>query len=179
MTTAAKDKTLSNVAGQVRGPVQLTFGRSVEPIVPREVTITRVAITTEDKGSTASTEMGRKAIVPYGLYCQEGYVSANLARAITGFSNDDLEVFWDALLHMFDDDRSAARGKMALRALVVFKHNCPLGNAPAHILFDRVKISRRDGVTVPRKFSDYKVMIDEDKLPIGITIEHKYRDDAS
>ena len=179
MTTAAKDKTLSNVAGQVRGPVQLAFGRSVEPIVPREITITRVAITTAEKGATASTEMGRKTIVPYGLYIQEGYISANLARAITGFSDADLEVLWDAMLHMFDDDRSAARGKMALRALIVFKHDSPLGNAPAHKLFDRVKVSRREGVTVPRKFSDYAVSIDEENMPAGVTIEHKYRDDVS
>jgi CRISPR-associated protein Csd2 len=178
MTTAAKDKTLSNVAGQVRGPVQLAFGRSVEPIVPREVTITRVAITTEEKGATASTEMGRKAFVPYGLYIQEGYISANLARTVTGFSDADLEVFWETLLHMFDDDRSAARGKMALRELVVFKHDSPLGNAPAHKLFDRIKISHKDDVTVPRRYSDYVVKVDTDNLPIGVTVDRKYRDDA-
>ena len=179
MTTAAKDKTLSNVAGQVRGPVQLAFGRSVEPIVPREVTITRVAITTEEKGATASTEMGRKAIVPYGLYRQEGFISANLARTVTGFSDADLEVFWDALLHMFEDDRSAARGKMVLRELIVFKHDCYLGNAPAHKLFERVKISRGDDVAVSREYSDYVVTFDTDNVPTGVTVERKYRDDVS
>ena len=178
ITTAAKDKTLVNVAGQVRGPVQIAFGHSVEPIMPREITITRVAITTEEKGATASTEMGRKAIVPYGLYIQEGYISANLARAVTGFSDGDLEIFWDALIHMFDDDRSAARGKMALRELVVFKHDCHLGNAPAHKLFERVKVSRKNGVAVPRKYSDYDFKVDEDNLPAGVTVERKYRDDA-
>ena len=178
MTTAAKDKSLSNVAGQVRGPIQITFGRSVEPIVPREITITRVAITTEEKGATASTEMGRKAIVPYGLYRQEGYISANLARAVTGFLDADLNVFWDALIHMFDDDRSAARGKMALRSLIVFKHDSHLGNAPAHKLFDRVKVSRGDGVSVPRKYADYVVTVDTDNLPAGVTAELKYQDDV-
>lgn len=179
MTTAATDPTLSNVAGQVRGPVQIAFGRSVEPIVPREVTITRVAITTKEKGATASTEMGRKAIVPYGLYIQEGYISANLARTVTRFSDADLEIFWDALIHMFDDDRSAARGKMALRELIVFKHDCHLGNAPAHKLFERVKVSRKDGITVPRKYSDYDVKVDTGNLPAGVTVDFKYRDNAS
>jgi len=178
MTTAAKDKSLSNVAGQVRGPIQISFGRSIEPVVPREITITRVAITTEEKGATASTEMGRKAIVPYGLYRQEGYISANLARAVTGFSDADLNVFWDALIHMFDDDRSAARGKMALRALIVFKHESTFGNAPAHKLFDRVKVSRRDGVSVPRKYEDYVVTVGTDNLPAGVTAELKYQDDV-
>lgn len=178
MTTAAKDKTLSNVAGQVRGPVQLAFGRSVEPVVPREITITRVSITTEEKGATASTEMGRKAVIPYGLYIQEGYISANLARTVTGFSNDDLEIFWEALLRMFDDDRSAARGKMALRALVVFRHENPLGNAPAHKLFDRVKVTRRDGVAVPRQYADYAVTVNTENLPAGVTVELKYWDEA-
>lgn len=176
MTTAAKDKTLSNVAGQVRGPIQIAFGRSVEPIAPREITITRVAITTEEKGATASTEMGRKSIVPYGLYLQEGYISANLARTITGFSNADLEVFWDALLHMFDDDRSAARGKMALRALIVFRHDSPLGNAHAHKLFSRVNVTRRNGVAIPRKYEDYIVAIDTDDVPAGVSVEVKYQD---
>jgi len=178
MVTAATDKTLSNVAGQVRGPVQLAFGRSIEPIVPREVTITRIAITTEEKGATASTEMGRKAIVPYGLYRQDGYISANLARTITGFSEADLEVFWESVIHMFDDDRSAARGKMALRALIAFKHDTPLGNAPAHKLFDRVKVSRRDGIPVPRKFSDYAIILDTDNLPTGVAVIRKYLDDV-
>ena len=178
MTTAAKDTTLSNVAGQVRGPVQIAFGYSVEPIMPREITITRMAVTNEKDAERKDNEMGRKAIVPYGLYRQEGYISANLARTVTGFSNSDLEKFWEAIIHMFDDDRSAARGKMALRALIVFKHDSPLGNAPAHKLFDRVNVSRKDSVTVPRAYSDYIVKVDETNLPNGVTVEFKYRDDA-
>jgi len=173
MTTATKDSSLANVAGQVRGPVQLAFGRSVEPIVPREVTITRVSITTEEKGATASTEMGRKSIVPYGLYRQEGYISANLARTVTGFSDEDLEKFWQALIHMFDDDRSAARGKMALRELIVFKHESPLGNAPAHKLFDLVSVERNAGVKVLRCYKDYIVTIDENAIPSGVSLERK------
>jgi CRISPR-associated protein Csd2 len=173
MTTATKDSSLANVAGQVRGPIQLAFGRSVEPIVPREVTITRVAITTEEKGATASTEMGRKSIVPYGLYRQEGYISANLARTVTGFSNEDLEKFWQALIHMFDDDRSAARGKMALRELIVFKHDSPLGNAPAHKLFDLISVERSAGVEVPRCYKDYVVTIDESAIPLSVSLERK------
>jgi len=176
MTTAATDKTLSNVAGQVRGPIQIAFGKSVEPIMPREVTITRVAITTADKGATASTEMGRKAVVPYGLYRQEGYISANLARSVTGLSDDDLDVFWEAVIHMFDDDRSAARGKMVLRELIVFKHDSPLGNAPAHKLFERVSIKRKDNVAIARAYTDYTVEIETNNLPAGVTILPLYRD---
>jgi len=168
MTTAAKDKELSNVAGQVRGPVQLAFGVSIDPIIPREVTITRVAITTEEKGATASTEMGRKHMVPYGLYRQEGYISANLARKITGFSEDDLQLLWTAIINMFEHDRSAARGKMTLRELIVFKHESELGNAPASKLFDLVKVMRNEGVSIPRKYGDYTVIIDEENLPQNV-----------
>jgi len=171
-----EEKKLLNVAGQVRGPVQLAFGCSVEPIIPREITITRMAITNVKDAERKDNEMGRKAIVPYGLYRQEGYVSANLARTVTGFSDDDLAVFWEALIHMFEDDRSAARGKMALRELVVFKHDSPLGNAPAHKLFDLVRVVRKDGIAVPRKYSDYEVTVDEDSLPAGVTIDRKYQD---
>jgi len=178
MTSAAKEKELSNAAGQVRGPVQIAFGRSVEPIVPREITITRMAVTNEKDAERKSNEMGRKAIIPYGLYLQEGYISANLARAVTGFSDADLEIFWDALLHMFDDDRSAARGKMALRALVVFKHESPLGNAPAHKLFERVKVARKDNVAVPRRFADYEVTIDTENMPAGVEALFMYQDNA-
>jgi len=176
MTTAAKDKTLSNVAGQVRGPVQIAFGRSITPIVPQEITITRVAITTEEKGASASTEMGRKHIIPYALYRQEGFISANLARTITGFSDDDLQLLWQAITYMFENDRSAARGKMALRELIVFKHGNELGSAPAHKLFERVSVKLRDGLKVPRAYSDYEIAINETNLPEGITIERKYTD---
>lgn len=154
--------------GQVRGPVQLGFAKSVDPILPQEITITRVAITTESDAEKKGTEMGRKYIIPYGLYRVEGYVSANLARKVTGFSEEDLELLWEAILNMFENDRSAARGKMAVRKLIIFKHDSELGCAPAHKLFDSVKVERREGVEVPRGFSDYEVAIPQD-LPEGVT----------
>ena len=153
----------------VRGPVQLGFARSVDPILPQEVTITRVAITTEADAEKKGTEMGRKYIVPYGLYRVEGYVSANLARKTTGFSQEDLDLLWTAILNMFENDHSAARGKMAVRELIVFKHDCELGCAPAHKLFELVKAARKDGVTTPRCYDDYAVTVDEEKLPEGVT----------
>jgi CRISPR-associated protein Csd2 len=171
MTTAAKDKELSNVAGQVRGPVQLAFGKSVDPIVPTEITITRVAITTEEKAATASTEMGRKHIVPYGLYRQEGFISANLAQKITGFSEPDLELLWEAILGMFEFDRSAARGKMTLRELIIFKHESILGNAPSHRLFELVDVRRKGDVAVPRAYHDYVVTVSD--APEGVEIIRK------
>ena len=155
--------------GQVRGPVQLGFARSIDPILPQEVTITRVAITTEADAEKKNTEMGRKYIVPYGLYRAEGYVSANLARKTTGFSEEDLELLWTAILNMFENDHSAARGKMAVRELIVFKHNCELGCTPAHKLFDLVKVEHKDGVTAPRSYGDYTVSVDETRLPSGVT----------
>ena len=155
--------------GQVRGPVQLGFARSIDPILPQEVTITRVAITTEADAEKKNTEMGRKYIVPYGLYRAEGYVSANLARKTTGFSEEDLELLWTAILNMFENDHSAARGKMAVRELIVSKHNCELGCAPAHKLFDLVKVEHKDGVTAPRSYGDYTVSVDETHLPSGVT----------
>jgi CRISPR-associated protein Csd2 len=173
MTTAAKDPKLSNVAGQVRGPVQLAFGKSIDPIVPQEITITRVAITTDEKAASASTEMGRKHVVPYALYRQEGFVSANLAEKITGFSEDDLELLWEAILNMFEFDHSAARGKMSLRKLIVFKHRDSLGNAPSYKLFDLVNVQRNEAVAVPRAFSDYEVSIDIDNAPEGVEVVTK------
>ena len=143
--------------GQVRGPVQLGFARSVDPVLPQEVTITRVAITTEADAEKKGTEMGRKYIVPYGLYRVEGYVSANL------------ELLWSAILNMFENDHSAARGKMAVRELIIFKHNCELGCAPAHRLFELVKAERKDGVTAPRSYEDYTVTVDDARLPEGVT----------
>ena len=154
--------------GQVRGPVQLSFARSIDPIVPREVTITRVAITTEADAEKKGTEMGRKHIVPYALYRAEGYVSANLARKITGFSEDDLQLLWQAILNMFENDHSAARGKMAVRELIVFKHDSELGNAPAYKLFEKVQVEKR--VEVPRKYGDYVVSVSDD-LPEGVHCE--------
>ena len=155
--------------GQVRGPVQLGFARSIDPILPQEIAITRVAITTEADAENKGTEMGRKYIVPYGLYRAEGYVSANLARKTTGFSEDDLELLWQAILNMFELDRSAARGKMAVRELIVFKHDSELGNAPAYKLFELVKANRKEGVTAPRAYSDYTVSVDEAHLPDGVS----------
>ncbi len=165
MTTFVK---ASLNCGQVRGPVQLGFAKSVDPIMPQEITITRVAITTEDDAAKKGTEMGRKYIVPYGLYRVEGFVSANLARKVTGFSEDDLELLWQAILNMFEHDRSAARGKMAVRKLIIFKHDSELGCAPAHKLFDGVKVSKKDGVDLPRAFSDYEVKLPDD-LPEGVS----------
>lgn len=155
--------------GQVRGPVQLGFARSIDPIIPQEVTITRVAITTETDAEKKGTEMGRKYIVPYALYRCEGYVSANLARKTTGFSQEDLELLWQAILNMFEYDRSAARGKMAVRELIVFKHDSELGNAPAHKLFNLVKVQKNEGVDTPHGYSDYTVAVDESRLPDGIS----------
>lgn len=154
--------------GQVRGPVQLNFARSIDPIVPQEVTITRVAITTEADAEKKGTEMGRKHIVPYALYRAEGYVSANLARKTTGFSEDDLQLLWQAILNMFENDHSAARGKMAVRELIVFKHDSELGNAPAYKLFEKVQVEKR--VEVPRQYGDYNVSVSDD-LPEGVHCE--------
>ncbi|MDR0897811.1 MAG: type I-C CRISPR-associated protein Cas7/Csd2 [Oscillospiraceae bacterium] len=171
MAGAVGNKELMNTAGQVRGPVQLAFGRSIDPIVPQEIAITRVAIETEKKAENASTEMGRKHIVPYGLYRQEGFISANLAQRITGFSDADLSLLWEAINGMFEFDRSAARGLMVLRGLYVFKHESAFGNAPAHKLFDLISVARKQGVVVPRAFTDYTVFIDASSLPEGVTLE--------
>ena len=155
--------------GQIRRPVQLGFARSIDPILPQEITITRGAITTESDAERKGTEMGRKYVVPYGLYRVEGYVSANLARKVTGFSEDDLELLWQAILNMFENDRSAARGKMAVRKLIIFKHESELGCAPAYKLFDAVKVVRKQGVEVPRSFLDYDIIMPAD-LPEGILL---------
>lgn len=157
--------------GQVRGPVQIGFARSIDPIVSHEVTITRVAITTEKDSETKKTEMGRKHVVPYGLYRAEGYVSANLARRVTGFSESDLALLWEAILNMFELDRSAARGNMACRSLIVFKHESELGNAAAYKLFDAVKVAKKDGITTPRSYSDYCVAINESAIPQGVSFK--------
>jgi len=150
-------------AGQVRGPVQMTFGRSVDPIVSLEHSITRMAVATEaeaEKQGGDNRTMGRKNTVPYGVYVAHGFISAHLA-AQTGFSEDDLKLLWEALANMFEHDRSAARGLMATRKLVVFKHNSALGNAPAHKLFERVAIKRKDESKPARSFADYDVRIDK------------------
>ena len=159
--------------GQVRGPVQLNFGRSIEAIVPLEVSITRMAVATEKEAEQQSGDnrtMGKKHIVPYALYRSEGYVSAHLAKQ-TGFSENDLKLLWEALNNMFDHDHSAARGKMNARRLIVFKHDSMLGNAPAHKLFDRVKVKRITDSSKPaRSFDDYEIRVDENKLPSGISL---------
>lgn len=155
--------------GQVRGPVQLGFARSVDPILPQEVTITRVAITTEADAEKKGTEMGRKYIVPYGLYRVEGYVSANLARKTTGFSQEDLDLLWTAILNMFEHDHSATRGKMAVRELIVFKHETELGCAPSHKLFELVKAVRCTDTPTPRSYGDYRITVDDAGLPAGVT----------
>lgn len=159
--------------GQVRGPVQIGFARSIDPIVSQEVTITRVAITTEKDAENKSTEMGRKSIVPYGLYRVEGYVSANLARKVTGFSEDDLELLWEAIINMFEIDHSAARGKMAVRELIVFKHSKELGDCPAYKLFDAIEVKKLDDVLYPRQYRDYSVTIHEDQIPETVEIIRK------
>ena len=156
--------------GQVRGPVQLGFSRSIDPIVSQEVTITRVAITTE---KDAENKMGRKNIVPYALYRTEGYISANLARKVTGFSEEDLELLWEAIINMFEIDHSAARGKMAVRELIVFKHSKELGDCPAYKLFDAVEVRKHDDVDYPRKYGDYTISIHEEQIPETVEVIRK------
>ena len=168
MTTFVK---ASLNCGQVRGPVQLGFARSIDPIISQEVTITRVAITTEKDAENKSTEMGRKSIVPYGLYRVDGYVSANLARKVTGFSEEDLDLLWDAIINMFENDHSAARGKMAVRELIVFKHSKELGDCPAYKLFDAVEVKKNETVEYPRKYQDYKVTIHEEEIPDSVEVK--------
>ena len=160
--------------GQVRGPIQLTFARSIDPIVPLEITITRSSVTNEKDAEKNDRTMGKKHIVPYGLYRAHGFISARLAndaRKGTGFSEDDLALFWRALAEMFDHDRSAARGEMTARRLVVFEHESDLGNAPATKLFERVRVGRAEGSEgPPRAFSDYAVTVDEAAMPAGIKV---------
>lgn len=152
--------------GQVRGPVQLTFARSIDQVIPLEHTITRMAVTTEEEAKKQEGDnrtMGRKYTLPYALYRCHGFVSAHLAQQ-TGFSNEDLTLFWDALANMFDHDRSAARGQMATRGLYIFEHENSLGKAPAHTLFERISVQRKENVAVPRHFEDYRVVIDNTGL---------------
>lgn len=159
-------------AGQVRGPIQMTFARSVDQITSLEHSITRVAVATDAEAKKMGGDnhtMGRKSTVPYGLYVCHGFVSANLAKQ-TGFSEEDLKIFWDALINMFDVDRSASRGLMSAQKLIVFKHDSELGNAPAHKLFDLVKVEKKTG-EVARSFKDYSVTIDTANLPQGVVVE--------
>ena len=177
-TFGAVMSTTTNNCGQVRGPVQLTFAKSVDPIVPAEVSITRMAVETEKEAEAQSGDnrtMGRKHIVPYGLYRAEGFISAHLAQGDkgTGFSDEDLELFWQALAGMFDHDHSAARGKMSARGLYVFKHKDALGNAPAHKLFAAVTVTPKGGEGPARSFDDYAVAVDESAIPDSVTLEVK------
>ena len=160
--------------GQVRGPMQMAFATSIDPVVPMEISITRMAVTTQKEAEEQSGDnrtMGRKHIIPYGLYRAHGFISAKLAER-TGFSEADLELLWRSLINMFEHDRSAARGEMAARKLIVFKHEHPMGNAPAHVLFDSVKVERLEGQadTPARSFSDYKVSLDAERLPQGVSV---------
>ena len=159
-----------NPCGIVRGPVQINFARSISPVNIQDITITRQARTTDDRMETGSTEMGKKSIVPYALYRAEGYVSAALANKVTGLSEDDLELLWTAIINMFEEDHSAARGKMCMRKLIVFKHDNILGNCPSHILFDKVKVE--EIACPPRKFGDYQITVDAE-MPNGVELIEK------
>lgn len=154
-------------AGQVRGAVQLTFSRSIDPILPLDLSITRMAVTDSKEADTPNQTMGRKNLIPYGLYRCHGFISAHLARE-TGFGDEDLALFWQALSGMFDHDRSASRGTMAAQKLIVFKHTTALGNAPAHKLFERVTVMRKRDIEVARSFTDYEVTVNRENLPAGI-----------
>ncbi|GKT26022.1 type I-C CRISPR-associated protein Cas7/Csd2 [Acidovorax sp. SUPP3334] len=161
-------------AGQVRGPVQMAFATSIDPVVPLEISITRMAVTTEKEAEAQSGDnrtMGRKHIIPYGLYRAHGFISAKLAER-TGFSDADLELFWRALINMFEHDRSAARGEMAARKLIVFEHESAMGNAPAHVLFDAVQVTpaHPEAESAPRRFTDYRVEIERAAIPSGVTV---------
>jgi CRISPR-associated protein Csd2 len=161
-------------AGQVRGPVQIAFASSIDPVVPLEISITRVAVTNERDLEKERT-MGRKHILPYGLYRVHGFISAKLAER-TGFSEEDLALLWRALTNLFEHDRSAARGEMAARKLIVFKHDHPMGNAPAHVLFEKVTVERTDGKvdTPARNFADYRISIDRQSMPAGVTLTEMF-----
>lgn len=156
-------------AGQVRGPVQISFSRSIDPILPLDLSITRMAVTDAKEADAPNQTMGRKNLIPYGLYCCHGFISAHLANE-TGFNDEDLALFWQSLLGMFDHDRSASRGTMAPQKLVVFKHETALGNAPAHKLFQRVLPVRKAAVKVARSFDDYDLSVNSASLPPGIEL---------
>lgn len=165
--------TLQINCGQVRGPVQLNFARSIDPIVQQEITITRMAVANERDSEKKTTEMGRKHIVPYALYRTEGYISAALAKKTTGFNEEDLELLWEAIINMFEHDHSAARGKMAVRKLIVFKHESELGNAPAHKLFETINVKKKDETKLPREYADYTVTVCRDDVPEGVEVLEK------
>ena len=170
-TFGAVMSTGDDPCGIVRGPVQINFARSLSPINIQDVTITRQARTTEERKETGETEMGRKSMIPYALYRAEGYVSAALANKVTGLSEEDVELLWEAIINMFENDHSAARGKMCMRKLYVFRHSNILGNSPSHILFDKIQVSLKQELP-PRMFGDYTITVDE-QMPEGITLIEK------
>ena len=171
-TFGAVMSTGNNPCGIVRGPVQLNFARSIDPVLAEDITITRQAKTTIDRQEKGMTEIGKKSLVYYGLYRAEGYISASLAQRVTGFGEEDLELLWTAIINMFENDHSAARGKMCMRKLYVFRHDSVLGNAPSHVLFDKITITKKADVVTPRKFSDYTIAVDR-QLPDGVTLLEK------
>lgn len=158
--------------GIVRGPVQINFARSLSPINIQDVTITRQARTTEDRTETGDTEMGRKSIIPYALYRAEGYVSAALANKVTDLTEEDLELLWDAIMNMFENDHSAARGKMCMRKLYIFKHSNLLGNCPSCLLFDKIQVDLKERDMPPRSYQDYEVTVDR-QIPDGVELIEK------
>lgn len=157
--------------GIIRGPVQINFARSISPVSPQDITITRQARTTEDRKGTGETEMGKKSIIPYGLYRAEGYISAALANKSTDLSEEDVELLWTAIINMFEHDHSAARGKMCMRRLYVFKHDNVLGCSPSHLLFDKIVVREKEDIP-PRAFTDYEITVNMD-MPAGVELLQK------
>lgn len=170
-TFGAVMSTGKDPCGIVRGPVQLTFARSVSPVFVEDIAITRQARTTEDRQETGETEIGRKSFIPYGLYRAEGYISAAMAQKVTQLSEEDVELLWNAIINMFEIDHSAARGKMCMRKLYIFKHDCVLGNAPSHLLFDKISVKQKNEGPA-RSFNDYDIIVDED-MPNGVELISK------
>lgn len=170
-TFGAVMSTGDDPCGIVRGPVQINFARSISPVNIQDVTITRQARTTEERKETGETEMGRKSVIPYALYRAEGYVSAALANKSTDLSEEDVELLWNAIINMFENDHSAARGKMCMRKLYVFRHNNILGSCPSHILFDKISVREKENV-LPRAFGDYDIVLDEN-MPAGVELIQK------
>ncbi len=158
--------------GIVRGPVQINFAKSLSPVTIQDISITRQARTTDARTETGETEMGRKSFIPYGLYRAEGYISAALANKVTNLSEEDVELLWTAIINMFENDHSAARGKMCMRKLYIFKHENVLGNCPSHILFDKIQVEEKDGKRPPRGFEDYEVVVDA-QMPNGVELIEK------
>jgi CRISPR-associated protein Csd2 len=171
-TFGAVMSTGDNPCGIVRGPVQINFARSLSPVNVQDISITRQAVTKESDFAKKDNEMGRKSFIPYGLYRAEGYISAALAQKVTGFSEEDLELLWTAIINMFEHDHSAARGKMSMRRLYIFKHDNILGNCPSGLLFDKITVTEKNPGVPPRCFADYAISVDT-QMPSGVTFEQK------